>query len=134
MGAAGRQAPLLPGPLGHRQGLQRLAQPHVVGEDAAEPVVPEERQPLVAVELVVPQGGRQRRRGLGVRQLVEGQQRPHRPRPPLALVGDDAEGDQLLPQARLVAVDPQPVRFVVLQRPGLLDDAAQRVQLRARRG
>ena len=40
-----------------RQGLQRLAEPHVVGEDPAEPGLPQEGQPAEAVELVGPQLG-----------------------------------------------------------------------------
>ena len=38
----------------HREGLHRLAQTHVVGEDAAEPGPAQEGQPLVAAVLVVP--------------------------------------------------------------------------------
>ena len=43
---------------------QRLAESHVVGEDAAEAVLPQERQPLETVELVGPQPGLQRVRRL----------------------------------------------------------------------
>ena len=55
----------LPGVADQRQRLQRLAKAHVVGEDAAELVLPQERQPLEAVELIRAQlrGQRRRRRG-----------------------------------------------------------------------
>ena len=45
----------LPGLADERQGLERLAQAHVVGEDAAELVLPQEGQPAEAVPLVGPQ-------------------------------------------------------------------------------
>ena len=45
-----------------RQGLHRLAQPHVVGEHPAEIVVVQEREPVEAVLLVGAQGGLQRGR------------------------------------------------------------------------
>ena len=53
--------------LEQRQGLQRLAEPHVVGQDAAEPVRPQEREPLEPGQLVGPQlrvdrGGHRHRR------------------------------------------------------------------------
>lgn len=41
----------------HGERLQGLAEPHVVGEDTAEPVLPEERQPAEPVDLIRPQGG-----------------------------------------------------------------------------
>ena len=52
------------------QGLERLAQAHVVGEDAAELVLPQEGQPAEALPLVGPQlsvqGGRQLRGSQGL--------------------------------------------------------------------
>ena len=49
------------GVLHEREHLQRLAQPHVVGQDPAEAVLVEEGQPPEALQLVGPQrGGRGR--------------------------------------------------------------------------
>ena len=52
------------------------------------------------------------------------------PGPPLALVRDDAELDKLCPQPGLVPIDSQRLRLGVLQGARLLDDAAERAQLR----
>ena len=90
-----------------RQRLHGLAQPHVVGEDAAEPVAPEEAQPVEALALVGPQLCGQGRGSSVVGELVERQQARDLllPRPCLAL--DHAQRGQLLPQARLEPADPQ---------------------------
>jgi len=47
---------------------------------------------------------------------------------------DHAEPGQLLPQARLEAAEPQRTRWRVLQRAGLLDERAQRLELRLVQG
>jgi hypothetical protein len=124
-----RQLTGLPSVADHREGLDRLAQAHVVGEDAAEPVLPQEGQPLVAVELVGPEvrveAGRHRRRRHG----LQVQQTLHSAGPARALGLDDTELEQLLPQPRLVDADPQAVGGAVLQLPRLLDQPAQRHQL-----
>ena len=115
-----------------RQRLQRLAEAHVVGEDAAEPVLPQERQPAEPVALVGPQLGAQTRgraasarapsSATAARDLLAATR--------AAWLVHDAERGQLLPQPRLVAADPQRGRRRVLQRPGLLDQLAQRAAAR----
>ena len=87
--------------------LQRLAQPHVVGEDAAQPVLPQEGQPAEPVRLVGPQPGRQRR---GRRLRLDGaerQQAADLALPRLRLGRDHAERGELVPQPGLEPADPQ---------------------------
>src|SRR5680860_535417 len=52
-----RACPVLSRMRDQGQGLQRLAQTHVIGEDPAEPGLPQEREPAETVELVGPQLG-----------------------------------------------------------------------------
>ena len=56
---------LLPGVTDQGEALQRLAQAHVVGEDSAQPVLPEKGQPAEPVLLVRAQPGPQPGRRLG---------------------------------------------------------------------
>ena len=98
----------------HREGLDRLAEPHVVGEHAAEPRVPQVGEPGVSLELVGAQGRPERRGQLDALRV------PPRPRQPLdgrlplgALRLDDAEPDELIPQPDVIATDLQAVVLLV---------------------
>ena len=128
-----------------RQRLQRLAQPHVVGEDAAEPVPPQEREPLEPGALIRAQQRVKRRRRRGVldrrpggsggrgapREKIE--QALHLALPRRGLMADHAEAGQLVPQAGLEPADAQRAvqgGRLVRQRAGLLDQPGERHQLR----
>ncbi len=132
VGATTRKGPrpgiALAGVADERQRLERLAEPHVVGEDAAELEAPERREPPEALALVGPQLRVQRggQRVLGDR--IELEQCSDLPLPRLRLLGDDAEGGELVPQACLVAADPQRLRRPVGEGSGLRDQLAQRLQ------
>ena len=107
-----------------RERLRRLAEPHVVGEDAAEPVPPEEREPAEPGELVRAQ--RQRESG-GLRQLLDApvlETRDGRA-PRDRGLGDIREILEVGPEARLAAVDAQ-AGLPLGERAGLLDELAQR--------
>ena len=52
--SAGRASPASRIPLQQRQGLHRLAQPHVVGQAGAQPPAGEEFQPRIAAHLIGP--------------------------------------------------------------------------------
>ncbi len=119
----------LPGVADQRQGLQGLAQAHVVGEDPAELVLPQERQPREPVVLVGPQ---QRPQRGGRRRALDGAERQQSldlPLPCAGLAGDHAEFGQLVPHPGLEPADPQLARRRVPQRPRLLDQPGQRPQL-----
>ena len=113
-----------------RQGLDGLAQAHVVGEDAAQAVGVQERQPVQALLLVVPQRGLQpggRRHGPGRGQVLHGADALL---PPGRLRRDHAQGGQLVPPAALELVDADGAPAVrVGQAPGLLDELPEAVQL-----
>ncbi len=112
-----------------RDDLERLAEAHVVGEDAADAGVPEAREPAEAVELV----GAQRRpevgRDLGERPGLERAERLDVGGPPRALLVDDAEGDELVPEVGVVGAEAQATGLGVGDVAGLLDEVAQPVQL-----
>ena len=112
-----------------RERLQGLTQTHVVGEDAAELVAPEEAQPVESFALVGAQLRGQGRGRLGVGELVERQQARDLPLPRPCLALDDAECGQLLPQPRLEAADPQRAARPVLESSRLVDECAQGLQL-----
>ncbi len=108
--------------------LQRLAEAHVVGEDAAELEIPERGEPAESVALVGAQLRPNSAGHLVARQRVEVEERSHRPLPALGLGGDDAERGELGPQVGLVAADPQRRRRRVGEGARLLDERAQRLQ------
>mmetsp|Transcript_8914 Transcript_8914/g.21077 ORF Transcript_8914/g.21077 Transcript_8914/m.21077 type:complete len:452 (+) Transcript_8914:1433-2788(+) len=54
----------------HRDGLHRLAEPHLVGEDAADPVVVQTHQPVEPLQLILPQRTVLEARGLHRQPLV----------------------------------------------------------------
>ena len=87
-----RLGPLLGDARDEGEGLHGLAEPHVVGEHTTKFVVPQERQPVQAVALVVAQ------RGVEPLGNVDGNRWPRRRKPrqtfPPAghLLVDDAEG------------------------------------------
>ena len=112
------------------EALQRFAESHVVGEDPAQPVLPQERQPAEPVLLVRPQPGPQpgRCRGPGSRPSAE-QQALDLLAPRRRLMSDHAQRGQLVPEPGLVPADPQLAGRRVLQRPGLLDQPGERPQL-----
>ena len=112
-----------------RDDLERLAEPHVVGEDAADAGVPEAREPAVAVELVGTQGRPQVGWHLGERPGLEGTERLDVGRPARALLVDDAEGDELVPEVGVVRAEAQSAGLGVGDVAGLLDEVAQPVQL-----
>ena len=87
----------LPGVADERERLQRLAEAHVVGEDAAELEAPERREPVEAVSLVGPELRVQRGGQLVLGDRVELEQSTDLPLPPLRLLGDDAERGELRP-------------------------------------
>ena len=114
----------------HREGLQRLAEPHVIGEDAAEPVLVEEGQPTEPVALVGPQRRAYACGHVDGRDRVEIEQAVDSGLPAATLLVDDAQLHQLAPQARLKRTDPQAVGLAVLQRAGFLDQSAETIETR----
>jgi hypothetical protein len=112
-----------------RQRLQRLTQAHVVGEDTAQPVAPQEAQPVEPGALVGPQLRGQGDRQLRTGQPSSGQQAGDLLLPGLRLALDHSQRGQLLPQPRLEPADPERTAGSVLQCPGFLDKRAQRLQL-----
>ncbi len=112
------------------QRLERLAEAHVVGEDPAEAVVLEEREPAVAGTLVGPQLRDETRGQVGLRNLVEVEQTLHGAGPPLALRIDDAQLRQVVPEPGLVAAHPKALRLAVLEAARLVDEPPQLVVLR----
>ena len=112
------------------EALQRLAQPHVVGEDPAQPVLPQEGQPAEPVLLIRPQPGPQAGRRPGSVRTA-GRQQPLDLLPPRRrLMPDHSQRGQLIPEPGLVPADPQRAARGVLQRPGFLDQPGERTQLR----
>ena len=118
-------------PQHHRQHLQGLAQAHVVGEHPAEPAVPEQRQPAEAVDLVGPQRGVEPGGQLGRLDPVEVEQGPDGAAPPVALLLDDAQRGELLPEPGMHHRDAQRVARLVLQGARLVDQRPQRLELGA---
>ena len=55
-----------PGMADERERLEGLAKTHIVGEDAAQLMGPQEAQPAVSIELIRPQRGPQRFRNLDI--------------------------------------------------------------------
>ena len=112
------------------EGLKRLAEAHVVREDPAELVAVQERQPVEAVLLVVAQLGSE---SGGRLDRFRRAQRGHlldAACPSLRLGPDHGESGELLPPARLEAVDPDGARaFGVGEAPRLTDELAQLIQL-----
>ncbi len=109
----------------------RLAESHVVGEDPAEAVLPQEREPLEAGALVGPQLRAQARRQRRRRDPIEVTQRLGRGSPAhrgLGLVRDILE---VRPERRLVAADAgSGLPFGEV--PGLLDQVPEPLQRRVR--
>ena len=95
----GRRA-VRPGVRDQRQGLDGLAEPHVVGQDPAEPALPEEREPAEPVELVGPQLRLDADR-VDVRAASRGPQRLRRPGTHWAACASTMPDlGELVPQAR----------------------------------
>ncbi len=111
------------------QRLQRFAEAHVVGENAAEAVLPEEHQPVEPVPLVGAKLDPHPRRRLQASHLAGRQQAADLLAPHRRLMVDNAEPGQFFPQSGLISADPQLAHRRFLQRPGLLDQPAQRLQL-----
>ncbi len=111
-----------------RQRLQGLAEPHVVGEDPAEPGLPQEGQPPEAVELVGPQVGLQVDR-------VHGGQGVGRPQgagglDPLRGLGvDEPDLGELVPQPEVVVAHPDAVARLVVQLGGRLHQLGEMREL-----
>ena len=82
-----------------RERLQRLAEPHVVGEDAAEPELPERGEPVEPVALVGPELGARASRQLVLGERVEVEQRVDLPLPALGLLGRRRRARRARPRA-----------------------------------
>ena len=113
-----------------RQGLERLAEPHVVGQDAAEPALPEERQPAEAVELVGTQLGLDADQ-FDLRERLDVAQRLGRPDPLGRLLVDDADLGELFPEVEVAVADPDAVARLLVQLGGGLDQLGEVRELRA---
>ena len=118
-------APSVAGVGDQREGLHRLAQPHVVGEDPAEA-----RTATGTPASGSPRAGRTRSSALTPDRLDLGQrlQRPQRLRGlhPLGGLGvDDADLGELVPQAEVVVADPDAAVGLVLQLAGRLDQPGE---------
>ena len=119
----------LPGVADQGEALERLAESHVVGEDSAQPVLPQESQPAEPVLLVRPQSCTQSRRRLGTTGAVGRQQALNLLPPCRRLMLDHPQPSQFLPEAGLVPADPQRPGWRILQRAGLVDQPGKRLQL-----
>ncbi len=119
-----RGRPVRPGVRDERQGLDGLAEPHVVGEDPAEPGLPEVGEPAEPGQLVGPQLRLEPDRVDG-RQRVQGAERLGRPHPLGGLLVDDAHLGELVPQAQVVVTDPHAALGLLLQLGGRLDQPLQ---------
>jgi len=89
---------VFPGPAEQGECLQCLAQPHVVGQHASQTVVPQERQPVEPVELVVTQSRVEHRRWLDRFRWPCRTELRDTLLPRLQLFIDHAEFEQFLPQ------------------------------------
>ncbi len=113
----------------HRDRLQGLSQPHVIGEDAAQTVPAEEVEPRVAGLLVWTKLRLQPDRRRDRLDTRVGRQRSHR-EPPLGFRrGDDAELAQFGPQINLILADAQAIHRSIGEGFRLFDDGAQRSEL-----
>ena len=79
--------------------LQGLAKPHVVGEDAAQLMGPQEAQPAVALELIRPQRGPQRLWNLNISDRGNVDEAAYGLLPASRLVDRHAQALEVLPQA-----------------------------------
>ena len=117
-----------------RQGLESLAQAHIVGEDPTKAVLPQKRQPPEPIELVAAQLGTHPGRHLGRGQLLKGTEPADR-LPPLTrrdrLIGELGE---LIPDRHLVAADLRALGLPFAERFGLLQQFAQPVEGRVIEG
>ena len=102
------------------ESLQRLSETHVVGEDAAESMLPEEGEPVVTVFLVGPEGGVDGTGEGGRLNRIDGEESLGRLPPGLRFDGLIGEILKLRPEAGLVAADPHP-GFPLGQGRGLVD-------------
>ena len=91
--------------------------------------VPEPREPAVAVELVGAQRRPQVWWHLGQRARLERAERLDVGGPPGALLVDDAERDELVPEVGVVGAETQATGLGVGDVAGLLDEVTQPVQL-----
>ncbi len=125
-----RLRPLLRDAGDQRQRLDGLAEAHVVGQDPAEPVVPEEAQPGETVALVAPQGRGEPGGGLDRAGWTRVCEPRHLPVPLRELLGDHAEAEQFVPHGG-VGMGGVHLRAVeIAQSAGLEQQVAQAVQLR----
>ncbi|WP_275693225.1 hypothetical protein [Nocardioides sp. TF02-7] len=119
-----------PRPRDEREHLEGLAEAHVVGQDPAEPVLPQEREPPEPFALVGPQVGRQAHR-LRAGDDGEVAQRLRAADPVGRLGVDDARLGELGPQAEVVLADPDPVALALAQLGRRGDHLPQAVELGA---
>ena len=109
--------------------LHRLAEPHVVGEDAPDAGVPQPCEPTESVELVGAQGRQEVWWHLGHGSVLERPEGRDVGGPASALLVDDAERDELLPEVGVVGRQPQAAGLGVGELPGLVDEGTESVQL-----
>ncbi len=110
-------------------GLQRLAQPHVVGEHSAEAVVAQVGEPGVAVGLVAAQRGLHARGQRAWGDAAGGRERGECLAPRRRLGVDDTELLELRPQVDVVPTHAEPVANVLLEAARLLDQPTELTQL-----
>lgn len=122
------EVPALLGVQEQRERLDGLPEPHVVGENAAEPGLPERREPLEPALLIGPQLCEESRGQRPWRQ-VEGPQRLDALAPRLG-AGELTEVGDLLPQGHLETTEPNAVggRGIV-ELPGFEDQVPEALQV-----
>ena len=111
-----------------RQRLQGLAQPHVIGQNSAEAVLEQERQPSEALDLVGAQVRVQSGRDVDLGDGVDLAQARHEIRPGGVLRGLVGEFLEILVQRGLIAADLRVLRGEAIERGRLGEEFAQGVE------
>ena len=106
----------------HGEGLDGLAEAHVVGEDPAQTGRPEEVQPLEAGLLVRPKPCPKPGWWGHLGEFLEVEQRVDRLLPRCRLLGDDPQPDEFLPESGVLGAEPEEAIWVMIDQGSRLVD------------